>query len=68
MKAFKDFIKPFQAPQKSVKIKIFLLSTEIGTGKANRVFDTKNQSKTLFSLTKFTHSSMSEKTGKSNYI
>ena len=36
MKAFKAFIKPFEAPQRSVKIKIylnFLSSSGIGTGR-----------------------------------
>ena len=38
MKAFKAFIKPFKAPQTSVKIKIlviFFSSSGIGTGKGN---------------------------------
>ena len=38
MKAFKAFIKPFEAPQRSVKIKIqvkFVSSSGIETGKVN---------------------------------
>ena len=38
MKAFKAFIKPFEAPQRNVKIKIyvnFLSSPGIGTGRVN---------------------------------
>ena len=38
MKAFKAFIKPFEAPQRSVKIKIqlnFFSSSRIGTGRVN---------------------------------
>ena len=38
MKAFKAFIKPFEAPQRRVKIKIydnFLSSSGIGTGRVN---------------------------------
>ena len=38
MKAFKDFIKPFDAPQRSAKIKIvvsFLPSFGIVTGRVN---------------------------------
>ena len=39
MKAFKDFVKPFEAPQKSVKIKIyfnFFSSSGIATGRVKR--------------------------------
>ena len=38
MKAFKEFIKPFEIPQRSVKIKIslnFFSSSKIGTGRVN---------------------------------
>ena len=38
MKAFKAFIKPFEAPQRSVKIKIevnYFPSSEIGAGRVN---------------------------------
>ena len=38
-KAFKAFIKPFEAPQRSMKIKIkvnFFSSSGIGTGRVNR--------------------------------
>ena len=38
MKAFKAFTKPFEAPQRSVKIKIllnFFSSSGIGTGRVN---------------------------------
>ena len=41
MKAFKAFIKPFEAPQRSVKIKIqvkFVSSSGIGTGKVNNMW------------------------------
>ena len=41
MKAFKGFIKPFKAPQKSVKIKIqenFLSSSGIQKGKVYTIF------------------------------
>ena len=39
--AFKAFIKPFEAPQRSVKIKIslnFSSSSGIGTGKVNMYY------------------------------
>ena len=41
MKAFKAFIKPFEAPQRSVEIKskvIFFLLSGIGTGRVNLHF------------------------------
>ena len=40
MKAFKVFIKPFEAPQRSEKIKIlrnFFSSSGIGTGRVNEL-------------------------------
>ena len=40
MKAFKVFIKPFKAPQRSEKIKIllnFFSSSGIGTGRVNEL-------------------------------
>ena len=39
MKAIKAFLKPFEEPQRSVKIKIelfFFSSSEIGTGRVNK--------------------------------
>ena len=45
MKAFKAFIKPFEAPQRSVKIGISLISFSsfgIETGKVKSVFIAKN--------------------------
>ena len=38
MKAFKVFMKPFEAPQRSAKIKVqlnFYSSSRIGTGRVN---------------------------------
>ena len=43
MKTFRAFIKPFEAPQRSVKIKIYvncLCSSRIGTERVNLTFST----------------------------